>query len=116
MPATLIGDNTLSFGGSEESLCVLTNSTQTADSNKTVVVDEQGDNIAVAYHGAKAVFNLEGYTKGATLPVIGASVTIANEVASLGGVDGTIYLDSITITKVPNDFRKVSMAATDHGF
>lgn len=116
MPATIIGLSSLVFGGTEESVSVFTNFTQTSDSNKTVVVDENGDNIAAAYHGAKSVANLEGYVKGEELPEIGATVTLANAVADLGGVDGEFFCDSVSVTKVPNDFQKVAIVATDHGF
>jgi hypothetical protein len=115
MAATIVGISGITFGGSAETVAVFTSFSQTSDSDKTIVVDEDGDHVAVAYHGKKSVANMSGYMKAAA-PTIGASVTLANVVASLGGVSGVFYTDSVSVSKAPNDFHQVTVAASCHGF
>jgi hypothetical protein len=115
MAATIVGISGLSFGGSAESVAVFTSFSQTSDSDKTVVVDEDGDHVAVAYHGKKSVASMSGYLKS-TMPTIGASVTLANAITSLGGVSGAFYVDSVAVSKAPNDFHQVTIGASCHGF
>jgi len=115
MAATIVGISGLNFGGSSETVAVFTSFSQTSDSDKTVVVDEDGDHVAVAYHGKKSVASMTGFTKS-TPPTIGASVTLANAASSLGGVSGTFYVDSVAVSKAPNDFQQVTVGASCHGF
>jgi hypothetical protein len=115
MAATIVGISGLSFGGSVETVAVFTSFSQTSDSDKTVVVDEDGDHVAVAYHGKKSVASMSGYLKS-TMPTIGASVTLANAITSLGGVSGAFYVDSVAVSKAPNDFHQVTIGASCHGF
>jgi len=115
MAASIVGLSSLSFGGSSETVAVFTSFSQTSDSDKTVVVDEDGDHVAVAYHGKKSVASMSGYIKAA-LPTIGASITLANATASLGGVTGTFYVDSVAVNRAPNDFQSVTIGASNHGF
>jgi hypothetical protein len=115
MSATIVGLSSITFGGSAETVAVFTSFSQTSDSDKTIVVDEDGDHVAVAYHGKKSVASMSGYLKS-TAPLIGASVTLANVTASLGGVSGTFYADSVAISKAPNDFHQVTIGASCHGF
>jgi hypothetical protein len=115
MAATIVGLTSLTFGGSAETVAVFTSFSQTSDSDKTVVVDEDGDHVAVAFHGKKSVASMSGYLKG-TAPTLGASVTLANATASLGGVSGTFFVDSVALTVSPNDFKQVTISATCHGF
>jgi hypothetical protein len=115
MSATIIGLTSITFGGSSETVAVFTSFSQTSDSDKTVVVDEDGDHVAVAYHGKKSVASMSGYIKAA-LPTIGASITLANATASLGGVTGTFYVDSVAVNRAPNDFQSVTIGASNHGF
>ena len=84
MAATIVGLTSITFGGSAETVAVFTSFSQTSDSDKTIVVDEDGDHVAVAYHGKKSVANMSGYLKSTT-PLIGASITLANATAGLGG-------------------------------
>ena len=79
------------------------------------MVDEDGDIVAVAYHGKKSVASMGGYLKAAT-PTIGASITLANATAGLGGVTGTFYVDSVAVSRAPNDFQQVTISATNHAF
>ena len=115
MAATIVGLSSITFGGSSETVAVFTSFSQTSDSDKVVVVDEDGDHIAVAYHGKKSVASMSGYLKAAT-PTIGASITLANATAGLGGVTGTFYVDSVALTVAPNDFKQVQIGASNHGF
>jgi uncharacterized protein (DUF697 family) len=115
MAATIVGTTGLSFGGSAETVAVFTSFSQTSDSDKAVVVDEDGDHIIVAYHGKKSVASMTGFIKAAA-PTIGASVTLANSISSLGGVTGTFYVDSVSISRAPNDFQQVTVGASCHGF
>jgi hypothetical protein len=115
MAATIVGLSGLSFGGSAETVAVFTSFSQTSDSDKTIVVDEDGDHVAVAYHGKKSVASMTGFLKS-TAPTIGASATLANAVTSLGGVTGTFYVDSVAVSKAPNDFTQVTVGASCHGF
>jgi hypothetical protein len=115
MAATIVGISGLSFGGSSETVCVFTSFSQTSDSDKTIVVDEDGDHIAIAFHGKKSVASLSGFTKAA-LPTIGASISLANATAGLGGVSGTFFVDSVAVSRAPNDFQQVTIGASNHGF
>jgi hypothetical protein len=115
MAATIVGLSSISFGGSSETVAVFTSFSQTSDSDKTIVVDEDGDHVAVAYHGKKSVASMSGFLKS-TAPTIGASITLANATASLGGVTGTFYVDSVAVSKAPNDFTQVTVGASNHGF
>ena len=115
MAATIVGLSSITFGGSSETVAVFTSFSQTSDSDKTIVVDEDGDHVAVAYHGKKSVASMSGYLKAA-VPSIGASVTLANATASLAGVAGTFYTDSVSVSRAPNDFQQVTVGATCHGF
>jgi hypothetical protein len=115
MAATIVGLTSITFGGSSETVAVFTSFSQTSDSDKTVVVDEDGDHVAVAYHGKKSVASMSGFLKSTT-PTIGASITLANATASLGGVSGTFYVDSVAVSKAPNDFTQVTVGASNHGF
>lgn len=115
MAATIVGLSSITFGGSAETVAVFTSFSQTSDSDKVIVVDEDGDHVAVAYHGKKSVASMSGYLKAAT-PSIGASITLANATASLGGVSGTFYVDSVQVSKAPNDFNQVTIGASNHGF
>jgi hypothetical protein len=115
MAATIVGLSSISFGGSSETVAVFTSFSQTSDSDKTIVVDEDGDHVAVAYHGKKSVASMSGFVRS-TIPTIGASVTLANAVSSLGGVSGTFYVDSVAVSKAPNDFQQVTVGASCHGF
>lgn len=115
MPATVIGLTNITFGGSNETVAVFTSFSQTSDSEKSQVVDEDGDIVAVAYHGRKSVASMSGILKAAT-PSIGASITLANATASLAGVTGTFYVDSVAVSRAPNDFQQVTISATNHGF
>ena len=115
MAATIVGLTNITFGGSEETVAVFTSFSQTSDSDKTIVVDEDGDHVAVAYHGKKSVANMSGYLKSTT-PTVGASITLANATAGLGGVTGTFYVDSVAVNRAPNDFQQVTIGASNHGF
>ena len=115
MAATIVGLSSITFGGSSETVAVFTSFSQTSDSDKTIVVDEDGDHICVAYHGKKSVASMSGYLKAAT-PAIGASITLANATAGLGGVTGTFYVDSVAVNRAPNDFQQVTIGASNHGF
>jgi hypothetical protein len=115
MAATIVGLSSISFGGSSETVAVFTSFSQTSDSDKTIVVDEDGDHVAVAYHGKKSVASMSGFVRS-TIPTIGASVTLANAVSSLGGVSGTFYVDSVAVSKAPNDFQQVTIGASCHNF
>jgi hypothetical protein len=115
MAATIVGISGLSFGGSAETVAVFTSFSQTSDSDKTVVVDEDGDHVAVAYHGKKSVASMSGYVKS-TMPTIGASITLANVETALGGVTGSFYVDSVAVSKAPGDFKSVTIGASCHGF
>jgi hypothetical protein len=66
MAATIVGLTSITFGGSAETVAVFTSFSQTSDSDKTIVVDEDGDHVAVAYHGKKSVANMSGYLKSTT--------------------------------------------------
>jgi len=115
MAATIVGLTSITFGGSSETVAVFISFSQTSDSDKTVVVDEDGDHVCVAYHGKKSVASMSGYLKAAT-PTIGASITLANATAGLGGVTGTFYVDSVAVNRAPNDFQQVAIGASNHGF
>ena len=86
-----------------------------ATGDVSIVVNEDGDHVAVAYHGKKSVANMSGYLKSTT-PLIGASVTLANATAGLGGVTGTFFVDSVALNRAPNDFQQVTIGASNHGF
>ncbi len=58
---------------------------------------------------------MSGFLKAAT-PTIGASITLANATAGLGGVTGTFFVDSVAINRAPNDFQQVTIGASNHGF
>jgi uncharacterized protein (DUF697 family) len=115
MAATIVGISGLSFGGSAETVAVFTSFSQTSDSDKTIVVDEDGDHVAVAFHGKKSVASMSGFIKAA-LPTIGASISLANATAGLGGVTGTFFVDSVAVSRAPNDFQQVTIGASNHGF
>lgn len=115
MAATVIGLTSITFGGSSETVAVFTSFSQTSDSDKTIVVDEDGDHVAVAYHGKKSVASMSGFLKSTT-PTIGATITLANATANLGGVSGTFYVDSVAVNRAPNDFQQVTVGASNHGF
>jgi hypothetical protein len=115
MAATVIGLTSITFGGSAETVAVFTSFSQTSDSDKTIVVDEDGDHVAVAYHGKKSVANMSGYLKSTT-PTIGASISLANATAGLGGVTGTFFVDSVAVSRAPNDFQQVTIGASNHAF
>ena len=113
MPATIVGITNLTFGGSSETVAVFTSFSQTSDSEKAQIVDEDGDIVAVAYHGRKSVASMSGFLRG-TIPTIGASITLANALTSLGGITGTFYVDSVTVNKAPSNFQEVTVQATQH--
>ena len=115
MAATIVGTANISFGGSAETIAVFTSFSQTTDSDKQVVVDQDGDAVTVAYFNKKSVATMAGYLKG-TAPTIGASVTLANANSSLGGVSGAFYCDAVTLTKAPNSFEEISVTASCHNF
>jgi len=115
MAATIVGLTSITFGGSAETVAVFTSFSQTSDSDKVNVVDEDGDIVAVAYHGKKSVAQMSGYLKSTT-PTIGASISLANATAGLGGVTGTFYVDSVAVSRAPNDFQQVTISATNHAF
>lgn len=115
MPATIVGLTSITFGGSSETVAVFTSFSQTSDSEKAQVVDEDGDIVAVAYHGRKSVASMSGFLRG-TIPTIGASITLANATAGLAGVTGTFYVDSVAVSRAPNDFQQVTIGATNHAF
>jgi hypothetical protein len=58
---------------------------------------------------------MSGFMKAAA-PTIGATVTLANSISDLGGVSGTFYVDSVAISRAPNDFQQVTIGASCHGF
>ena len=115
MAATIVGLSSITFGGTAETVAVFTSFSQTSDSDVTVVVDEDGDRVAAAYHGKKSVASLSGFLKSTT-PTIGASITLANATSGLGGVTGTFFVDSVALNRAPNDFQQVTIGATNHGF
>lgn len=115
MAATIVGLTSITFGGSAETVAVFTSFSQTSDSDKVTVVDEDGDFVAAAYHGKKSVAQMSGYLKSTT-PTIGASISLANATAGLGGVTGTFYVDSVAVSRAPNDFQQVTISATNHAF
>jgi hypothetical protein len=115
MAATIVGLSSITFGGSAETVAVWTSFSQTTDSDQTVIVDHDGDRVAVAYHGIKSVASLSGYLKG-TAPNVGASITLANSISSLGGISGVFYVDSVATSRAPNDFNQITIQATNHNF
>ena len=115
MAATIVGLTSITFGGSSETVAVFTSFSQTSDSDVTIVVDEDGDRVAAAYHGKKSVASMSGFLKAAT-PTIGASITLANATSGLGGVTGTFFVDSVAVSRAPQDFQQVTIGATNHGF
>lgn len=116
MPATIVGLTSITFAGSAETVAVWTSFSQTTDADKTVVVDHDGDHVAIAYHGLKSTANLSGYLKS-TVPNVGASISLANAISTMGGISGgTFYIDSVALSKAPNDFNQVTINATNHNF
>lgn len=115
MAATIVGLSSITFGGTAETVAVFTSFSQTSDSDKTIVVDEDGDHVAVAYHGKKSVATMTGFLKSST-PTIGSTVTLANATAGLGGVTGSFHVDSVAVSRAPNDFQQVTIGASNHAF
>jgi hypothetical protein len=113
MPATIVGITSLTFGGSSETVAVFTSFSQTADSDTIPVLKEDGAMAAKVFWNKKNVASMTGFIKG-TLPTIGASVTLANSISSLGGITGTFFCDSVTVTKAPSNFQEVTIQATQH--
>jgi hypothetical protein len=113
MPATIVGITSLTFGGSAETVAVFTSFSQTADSDTIPVLKEDGAMAAKVFWNKKNTASMTGFIKG-TLPTIGASVTLANSISSLGGITGTFYCDSVTVTKAPSNFQEVTIQATQH--
>lgn len=115
MAATIVGLSSITFGGTAETVAVFTSFSQTSDSDKTIVVDEDGDHVAVAFHGKKSVATMTGFLKSGT-PSIGATVTLANATAGLAGVTGSFFVDSVAVSRAPNDFQQVTIGASNHAF
>jgi hypothetical protein len=113
MPATIVGITSLTFGGSAETVAVFTQFSQTADSDVIPVLKEDGAMAAKVFWNKKNTASMTGFIKG-TLPTIGASVTLANSISSLGGITGTFFCDSVTVTKAPSNFQEVTIQATQH--
>ena len=103
----------MTFGGSSETVAVFTSFSQTADSDTIPVLKEDGAMAAKVFWNKKNVASMTGFIKG-TLPTIGASVTLANSISSLGGITGTFFCDSVTVTKAPSNFQEVTIQATQH--
>jgi hypothetical protein len=113
MAATIVGITSLTFGGSAETVAVFTSFSQVADSDTIPVLAHDGSMAAKVWWNKKNTANMTGFIKGAT-PTIGASVTLANAISSLGGITGTFYCDSVTISKAPSNFQEVTIVATAH--
>ena len=118
MAATILGDATLTFGGTAETVAVFTSFSQSTDSDEAIVLDQQGDRIAVAKFGLRSTVNLSGYTNAAAVPDVAASIVLANDDDTLGGLTagGTFYVDNVSIAIAPNDFKQVTISATNHNF
>jgi hypothetical protein len=112
MAATIIGGGGVTFGGGSESAIYLESLTSTTDSNKSIATDEDGDVVAVAFHGVKTTVTASGISKGGGFGGPGGAAAIASVAPSDTGGGGTFYIDSSSITISGSDWKRASVTAT----
>lgn len=104
----------LNFGITNETAILLTSYSRNVTSNKTEVMDADGDVVAVAYSGKRAEITLEGYVNGSVAWTLAGTLSLSNDTSSYGVTGGTVIVNSINSTTGQAEFEKISVNATQY--
>lgn len=114
MATQILGSTSgVSFGASAESGLLIKSFSANAQADKVEVKDYKGDVTLIAYHNQRVsgsvAGTMVGTSSGVAASVIGNTLTLTN-ILSVGGVStGTICVDSVSITKNPDNFQEISV-------
>ena len=118
MAAHIIGITGLTFGLTQETGVIAITFNRSVNAAKVEIADEDGDIVAVGYHGFKAEYSISAVYKtgglGLAGAVVGTQLTLANAVDGNGVSGGTTVCDNITINKSNVDFTKLDIKATQY--
>lgn len=117
MAATIFKSATatdLEFGVEDETGIIMTNYTRDVSTNKTEVMDGDGEVVAVAHTNKTASLKFDGYVNGSSGINIAAIMTVLNDTDDFGLTGGTIIVDGISSTKAQGEFTQVSVDATQY--
>ena len=105
MPATIVGDTSLTWGLTPETGMIAESFSQENSVKEKAALDEQGEEAAVSFYGESEEISLSGFlTTGAK--DLTAALTVANQVGS-----GTVYQTNFRINGANEDFQKVDITA-----
>ena len=104
----------LQYGITNETGIILTSFSRNVQAVKTEVRDAVNDVVAVAYSGLTAAISLEGFVNGSVTMDVAALLTLTNDTTSGGLTGGTILVDSYNESASQDEFRKLSVSATQY--
>lgn len=88
---------------------------QKADSDRFDHKDESGEVATKVFYNQKSAFTISGATTAAPDTDIADSLTLANELASLGGVTGgTNLVHSVEVTRENEALREITIEGERH--
>jgi len=120
MAATVITSSSAAnvvFGATAETGIVLSSFSRSVQSQKSELMDEDGDIVAVSYYGANATISVSGASNGSSglaTAAVGGLLTLANSTTSHGVSGGKIVVDSVASEQGSDTFRTLTIEATQY--
>ena len=118
MSAITLGATGLTFGLTAEVGVIAVTVNRSVNASKVEVANENGDIIAVGFHGFKAEYSISSVFKNGGLGIstasVGATLTLANAQSGNGVTGGAIIVDNVSLNKSNVDFTKMDIKATQY--
>jgi hypothetical protein len=107
----------VTFGATAETGIILSSFTRSVQGQKSELMDEDGDIVAVSTYGRTAKISISGAINGTTgiaTASVGATLTIANATTDFGVTGGKIVVDSVSNEQGSDKFRTINVEATQY--
>jgi hypothetical protein len=120
MPATIVSSSAATsvvFGCTAETGILINSYSRQVSREKSEVMDNDGDVVAVSYFKPTASISIEGTINGSTgvaAAAPGVALTIASTTSGSGITGGSIIVDSVTRSETSEGFATFSVEATQY--
>jgi hypothetical protein len=105
------------FGCTAETGIIVSSYSRKVSREKSEIMDNDGDVVAVSYYKPTASISIEGTLNGSTgiaAAAPGVALTIASTTSGSGITGGKVIVDSISLTQESQGFNAFSVEATQY--
>jgi hypothetical protein len=105
------------FGCTAETGIIISSYSRKVSREKSEIMDNDGDVVAVSYYKPTATITIEGTLNGSTgiaAAAPGVALTIASTTSGSGITGGKVIVDSISLTQESQGFNGFSVEATQY--